>query len=98
MSIFEKAAIEVAKKNQYSCHAVEDQTSSANWISALRGYANQLGPSEIPYRKRPFSKNKEYWWNQAVNDDPEKSSYAHTARVFALLLAHQMVLTGDIVL
>ena len=102
MSVFKQAAIKVYEQNQYSCHAVNDLVLSGKHGNMHLDYADMLGPCQIYYKALPLQNSIKYWWNAPpwVNRKrkPVRTKYAHQARVFALLLAHQMVLTGDIVL
>lgn len=107
MTIYLEAAEKIARKNEYSCHVVNTlaNPSSESCLPlddvpnkrVLWNYKNALGPYEANALTLPSTLDKEYWWYMPLYGS-KKSRYAQKARVFALLLAHQMVLTGDIVL
>lgn len=86
--VYLKAAESIDKAHGYSCHAVEDATP--NWEDGQHArdlYGEMLSPSGCPCL------DEEGWWSRCPA--PRRRA-DQTARVFALLLADQMVKTGDI--
>lgn len=72
--------------NQYTCLMFR------HWESRQKlAYQNFFGPACVPCV--PLTS---YWWSRHPEDTPNKEDiYAHKARVFALLFAHELAKTGD---
>lgn len=84
-----KAAKEVAKNNQYTCLVMPTGSK------AKEDYKDMFGPANIRGRVRRAND----WWNEACGAQNKifhrNGTYAHNARVIALLLAHERAKTGD---
>lgn len=84
-------AKKVAERNQYTCNMFKWHQGET---LALSRYQNMLGPVWIKRRPR----DSRYWWSADLDSTNQENTYAHKARVIALLLAHEMIKTGDIVI
>lgn len=86
--IYLTKAKEVAKSNQYTCNMFEYYQGEA---FAREVYQDMLGPYWIKH----LPLGHRYWWSADCACTNEIGTYAHNARVIALLLAHEMAKTGD---
>lgn len=86
-AVFLKAAKTAAEQNQYTCPLLL-MHDGAKWQ-----YQGMLGPVRI---SGPKTAPEAYWWNATCASEAINGTYAHNARVIALLLAYEAAKTGDL--
>lgn len=108
-TLYLELAENVAGRNQFTClafvrgydHRLGNEKTLRFKLDAKYEYAHSVGAVGLKRRVQA----EHHWWNATPhlyvwNDREAKAiwKYAHNARVIALLFAHEMAKSGDIVL